>query len=84
MGSFVPFGGFFSSPSEIKSPLSCSNKSFTRCHSCDEKYEQEVADILNVGPATLASDHHASLPWSQKAGVESDQGLDATKVCYDY
>lgn len=81
MGSFVPFGGFFSSPSECKSPLSCTNQSFTRCHSCDQKYEQEVADILKVGPVTSACGSHTSLPWLQKASVEIDQGLDVEKVC---
>ncbi|KAI9091594.1 hypothetical protein K1719_028037 [Acacia pycnantha] len=79
MGSFVPFGGFFSSPSEFKSPLSCTNQSFTRCHSCDQKYEQEVADILKVGPVTLACGSPTSLPWLQKASVKTDQGLDVEK-----
>ncbi|KAK4278568.1 hypothetical protein QN277_016399 [Acacia crassicarpa] len=79
MGSFVPFGGFFSSPSEFKSPLSCTNQSFTRCHSCDQKYEQEVADILKVGPVTSACGSPTSLPWLQKASVEIDQGLDVEK-----
>ncbi|KAK2430320.1 Double Clp-N motif-containing P-loop nucleoside triphosphate hydrolase superfamily protein [Trifolium repens] len=46
MGSFVPFGGFFSTPSESKSPVSSTNSSFTRCDKCNEKYEQEVADFL--------------------------------------
>ncbi|XP_061347170.1 protein SMAX1-LIKE 6-like isoform X2 [Gastrolobium bilobum] len=45
MGSFVPFGGFFPTPSEIKNPASCANATFTRCGKCNEKYEQEVADI---------------------------------------
>ncbi|XP_054798882.1 protein SMAX1-LIKE 6-like [Prosopis cineraria] len=79
MGSFVPFGGFFSSPSELKNPLSCTNQSFMRCHSCNQKYEQEVADILKVSPATLASGYPTNFPWSQKASVETDQGLDVAK-----
>lgn len=84
MGSFVPFGGFFSSPSEFKNPLSCTNQSFTRCQTCNQKYEQEVADILKVAPTNLASDHSTSLPRSQKAIVDVEQGTDVAKVCYDY
>ncbi|XP_014504644.1 protein SMAX1-LIKE 6 isoform X2 [Vigna radiata var. radiata] len=47
MGSFVPFGGFFSTP-EITSPLNSTNRSFTRCDKCNENFEQEVADILKT------------------------------------
>ncbi|XP_017430405.1 protein SMAX1-LIKE 6 isoform X3 [Vigna angularis] len=47
MGSFVPFGGFFSTP-EIRSPLNSTNGSFTRCDKCNEKCEQEVADVLKL------------------------------------
>ncbi|BAT88344.1 Protein SMAX1-LIKE 7 [Vigna angularis] len=73
MGSFVPFGGFFSTTSELKNPVSCTNaSSLTRCDTCNEKCEQEVADILNVGPATSASGYSTSLPWLQKVNVETD------------
>ncbi|RZC26277.1 Protein SMAX1-LIKE 6 isoform E [Glycine soja] len=47
MGSFVPFGGFFSTP-EIRSPVSCTNAPFTRCDTCNKKCEQEVADLLKT------------------------------------
>jgi hypothetical protein len=58
MGSFVPFGGFFSTPSESKSPVSSTNSSFTRCDKCNEKYEQEVADFLKVDSSfTRCYDH---------------------------
>ncbi|XP_061374755.1 protein SMAX1-LIKE 6-like [Gastrolobium bilobum] len=81
MGSFVPFGGFFSTPSELKNPVSCTtNASLTRCDTCNEKYEQEVADIQKVGPATLASSYSASLPWLQKVNVDTDKGLDVAKA----
>ncbi|KAL2956007.1 hypothetical protein AAZX31_18G061400 [Glycine max] len=82
MGSFVPFGGFFSTPSEFKSPLSCTNaSSLSRCDSCNEKCEQEVADILKVGPATSASGYSStSLPWLQKVNVDSDRRLDVAKT----
>lgn len=85
MGSFVPFGGFFSTPSEIKTPVSCTNASFTRCDKCNEKYEQEVADVLKSDPATLASSCSTSLPWLQKVvHVDTHGGLDVAKVCYDH
>ncbi|KAK7321353.1 hypothetical protein VNO77_31917 [Canavalia gladiata] len=81
MGSFVPFGGFFPTPSEIKNPVSCTNASLTRCDKCNEKYEQEVADILKVGPATLASSFSTSSPWLQKVvNVDTHRGLDVAKT----
>ena len=83
MGSFVPFGGFFSTPSEIKNPVSCTTAPFTRCDKCNEKYEEEVADNLKVGSATLASAYSTSLPWLQKANVETHRGLDLAKVGHD-
>ncbi|KAE9594170.1 hypothetical protein Lal_00017012 [Lupinus albus] len=81
MGSFVPFGGFFSTPSEFKSPISCTtNASLTRCDTCNEKYEQEVADFLKLDPATSAKcSHSTTLPWLQKVNVDSDRGLDVAK-----
>lgn len=83
MGSFVPFGGFFSTPSESKSHESSTNASFTRCDKCNEKYEQEVADVLKVDPATLASSCSTSLPWFKKVvDVDTHGGLDVAKVCY--
>ncbi|KAK7305404.1 hypothetical protein VNO77_43310 [Canavalia gladiata] len=80
MGSFVPFCGFFSTPSEFKNALNCTNASLTRCDTCNEKYEQEVADILKVGPATSASGYSTSLPWLQKVNVDTDRGLDVAKT----
>lgn len=75
MGSFVPFGGFFSTPSDFRNP----NISLPLCDTCNEKYEQEVADNYpKVGPSTSAS---TSLPWLQKANVDSDKGLGLAKVC---
>ncbi|RDX57900.1 Protein SMAX1-LIKE 7, partial [Mucuna pruriens] len=79
MGSFVPFGGFFSTP-EIRSPVSCTNASFTRCETCNEKCEQEVADILKVGPSSLASSYSTASPWLQKVvNVDTCRGLDVAK-----
>ncbi|CAL0301689.1 unnamed protein product [Lupinus luteus] len=82
MGSFVPFGGFFSTPSEFKSPISCTtNASLTRCDTCNDKYEQEVADFLKVDPATLAKcSYSTSLPWLQKVNMDTDKGLNVAKT----
>lgn len=84
MGSFVPFGGFFPTPSEIKSHVSSTNASFARCDECNGKYELEVANTLNVNPATLTSSYSTSLPWLHK-GVRVDTcgRLNVAKVCYD-
>ncbi|KAK7289822.1 hypothetical protein RIF29_03786 [Crotalaria pallida] len=80
MGSFVPFGGFFSAPSEFKSPISCTITSLTRCDTCNVQYEQEVADVLKVGPATSACGYSSSLPWLQEVNVDTDRGLDISKT----
>ncbi|RZB80883.1 protein SMAX1-LIKE 7-like isoform X1 [Glycine soja] len=86
MGSFVPFGGFFSTPSEFKNPVSCTNASssslLTRCDTCNESCEQEVADILKVGPAATSTSVYSStsLPRLQKVNVDSDRGLDVAKT----
>ncbi|CAK8565935.1 unnamed protein product [Lathyrus sativus] len=77
MGSFVPFGGFFSTPSDFRNP----NISLPLCDTCNEKYEQEVADNYpKVGPSTSVS---TSLPWLQKANVDSDKGLGLAKTNED-
>ncbi|XP_045820175.1 protein SMAX1-LIKE 7 [Trifolium pratense] len=84
MGSFVPFGGFFSTPSDFRNSISCTNSSssLTLCDTCNEKYEQEVADNVNVvGPSTSAS---TNLPWLQKVNVDSDnRGLSLAKTNED-
>lgn len=84
MGSFVPFGGFFSTPSEFKNSLSCTTtnaSSLAQCDTCNEKYEQEVADTLKVGAATSACGYSTSLPWLQKVNVDTDhRGLDVAKT----
>lgn len=83
MGSFVPFGGFFPGPSDFKNPLSSTYQSFRRCHQCTEKYEQEVAAILNLGSTIAAADQCSdSLPsWLQIPELDSGKGVDLEKVC---
>nr|XP_048324167.1 protein SMAX1-LIKE 6 [Ziziphus jujuba var. spinosa] len=86
LGSFVPFGGFFPAPSNFRNPLNSRNQIFTRCHSCNEKCENEVASILKVGSATLvAGDKYPeNLPcWSQTAEHDTGKGVDVPKTIDD-
>lgn len=72
MGSFVPFGGFFPTPSEFRPPLTTMKQPFTRCSSCNEMYERELCVMLREGSSVSIADQYSpSLPsWLQRA--ESD------------
>lgn len=82
MGSFVPFGGFFPAPSDLRSPLSGRNQSIHRCNLCNEKYEQEVAAISKVGSTVSVADRYSeNLPsWLRMAAVDTGKGEDVVKV----
>lgn len=84
MGSFVPFGGFFTTSSESENSWINKNEYTARCNLCNEKYEQEVSTVLRgaTGPVTDQHATHLS-SWLQKAecgpsrglvGVEADEG----------
>ncbi|KAM7260421.1 hypothetical protein ACFE04_016162 [Oxalis oulophora] len=77
MGSFIPFGGFFPS-SELKNPLLSINQPVTRCHLCNEKYEQEVAAIMNVGSTSSVADKYSEnlSPWLQPSALDTSKGLE--------
>ncbi|KAG5567012.1 hypothetical protein RHGRI_002542 [Rhododendron griersonianum] len=83
MGSFVPFGGFFPSPSEIQNLLSSTNQS-TRCYLCNEKYEQEASVILKGGPTASVADQFSATvsPWLQSdmAECEASKRVDIVKA----
>lgn len=83
MGSFVPFAGFFSTPTDFKNPLSSTNRSTTLCHLCNEKYEQEVSSILKGGSTISVADQYSgTLPsWLLMAESDTNKGADAVKVC---
>lgn len=82
MGSFVPFGGFFSTTSDFRIPLNCANKSFTRCKLCTEKYEREAALIQKGGSTSSVSDQYSeSLPWLRMAELNAEKVVDVAKVC---
>ncbi|KAL4335119.1 hypothetical protein GQ457_07G017980 [Hibiscus cannabinus] len=78
MESFVPFGGFFASPSESKGSLSSSYRHVPRCHLCNERCEQEVIAISKGGFNVSVADHcRSTLPsWLQMTEVGANKGLD--------
>lgn len=84
MGSFVPFGGFFSSTSDFRAPLSGTvNQTLSRCHLCNEKYLQEVAAVVKAGSSlSLADQCSEKLPsWLRAAETELDKGtMGSSKV----
>ncbi|KAK9126082.1 hypothetical protein Scep_014928 [Stephania cephalantha] len=83
MESFVPFGGFFSSPSDLKEPFSSSPyQSLSRCRACNEKYEQEVSTILSGGCSrSVADQYQENVPsWLQMAEVNANINLNIAKA----
>lgn len=83
MGSFVPFGGFFSSPLDPKSPKRSKNQYSTCCYLCTEKFEHEVAAILKERSITSVADRCSEkLPsWLERAELDTRKGVDMAKVC---
>ncbi|XWS74804.1 hypothetical protein CRYUN_Cryun01aG0029100 [Craigia yunnanensis] len=78
MESFVPFGGFFSTPSESKGSLSSSYQHVPRCHLCNERCQQEVIAISKGGfNVSVADQCKTSLPsWLQMTELGANKGLD--------
>ncbi|KAJ8764081.1 hypothetical protein K2173_004982 [Erythroxylum novogranatense] len=78
MESFVPFGGFFSTPSEMNGGLSNSCRCPPRCNLCNEKCEREVLDVSKGSfTASITDQYHSSLsPWLQLAELGTSEGLD--------
>lgn len=76
--SFVPLGGFFPTPSDVKFPLSGSTNRVSRCHLCNEKCEQEVA-VLSDGryTASVAYQFPSSLPsWLERPELNTTRASD--------
>lgn len=70
MDSFVPFGGFFPSKSDLKSPLNGSFCCLPHCHQYGEKCEHEVFS------ASVADPYQSSLPpWLQITEFGTAKGL---------
>ncbi|KAG5237452.1 protein SMAX [Salix suchowensis] len=78
MESFVPFGGFFSTPSDLNVPLNRSCQYLNRCHLCNEKCEQEILSVSKGGfLGSVADQFQSSLPsWMQMAEIGTNKGLD--------
>ncbi|KAJ9175895.1 hypothetical protein P3X46_014401 [Hevea brasiliensis] len=78
MESFVPFGGFFSTPSELNSSLSSSNPCISRCHMCNERCEQEVLAVSKGGfIASVADQYQSNLSsWLKMTELGTNKGLD--------
>ncbi|KAL1370112.1 hypothetical protein AAHE18_01G036100 [Arachis hypogaea] len=103
MGSFVPLGGFFSTPSEFRSssstlinhnnnnsPSSSSSSSssspsstllLSRCDTCNEKYEQEMAELLNKVGHGDSGGYPTSLLWLQRD--QNKGAMDLVKINED-
>ncbi|CAN1328953.1 Protein SMAX1-LIKE 7 [Linum perenne] len=78
LGSFVPFGGFFPTSSELPSPLSSMNEQFLRCNLCTAKYEQEVAALLKT---RSSADNLPS--WLKMAEQNKGKGVDSASKIED-
>ncbi|CAL9214022.1 unnamed protein product [Arabidopsis halleri] len=86
MGSFVPFGGFFSSTSDFRVPLSSTvNQTLSRCHLCNEKYLQEVAAVLKASSSlSLADQCSEKLPaWLRAVETKEDKGTTGSSKALD-
>lgn len=66
MGSFVPFGGFFSSPYDLKGPLS-SSYHVNSSNQCNENSERQRSAFPRRGVMASVADQHRPLlsPWLQ-------------------
>ncbi|KAG6789414.1 hypothetical protein POTOM_005512 [Populus tomentosa] len=85
LGSFVPFGGFFSTPSDFKKPTNIINQAIICCHLCNANYEKDVAAILKTGsPTSVADQSSEKLPsLLQMAELDTGKAVDAVKVHKD-
>ncbi|KAK4419862.1 protein SMAX1-LIKE 6 [Sesamum alatum] len=75
MRSFVPFGGFFSLPSELESLSSSATPSSRICNLCNEKYEKEVSAVLKgVSIDSVADKQLVNLSsWLQSTEFETSR-----------
>lgn len=82
MESFVPFGGLFSAPPDLKLPVSGPLQCLPCSHQCNEKCEQEVFAASKEGFTTSSAEQYPSgLPsWLQMAALSRNKELEG-KVC---
>lgn len=87
MESFVPFGGFFSAPSDLKFPLSntfqCPPRSLQRSDNCEQ---DQVSDVSKGGfTSSVTEQCQSSLPsWLQMAALSANKGGLDVKVCLTF
>lgn len=76
--SFVPLGGFFPTPSDVKYPFGGSTNCVSRCHLCNEKCEQEVTALSDGGyTASVAYQFPSSLPsWLERPELITTRASD--------
>ncbi|KAL3530890.1 hypothetical protein ACH5RR_010212 [Cinchona calisaya] len=79
MGSFVPFGGFFSTPSDFDNSWNKKNQSTARCNTCNGKYEQEASVVLKGGSTVSVADQYSAnlSPWLQVAECNNNKLVQA-------
>lgn len=85
MGSFVPLGGFFSTPSDASIPLNGSCQHPSRCLQCDKSCEDDViAASKGVFTPPLSEQYQSSLPsWMQMTELSNFDAFDAkVSVCF--
>lgn len=84
MGSFVPFGGFFSSPLDFKNPVRSKSHYSTLCYLCTEKFEQEVAALLKLESSDSVTDQCLDnlASFDKIAALDASKGVGVAKVCY--
>ncbi|KAI4306835.1 hypothetical protein L6164_030080 [Bauhinia variegata] len=78
MESFVPFGGFFSTPSDLRAPLNGSYYSVSHCHQSDESCEPEaLAASKERFTASAADRYNSNTPpsWLQIDELGTAKGL---------
>ncbi|KAF3433416.1 hypothetical protein FNV43_RR24518 [Rhamnella rubrinervis] len=79
MESFVPFGGLFSAPTDLKLPVSGPLQCLPCSHQCNEKCEQEGFAASKEGFTTSSAEQYPSaLPsWLQMAALSPNKELEA-------
>ena len=82
MDSFVPFGGFFSSPSDLKCPLNGSYYCVPYCHQCGERCEQKVHNVSKeIFSASAVDPYQSNLPPRLQSAEHGMAKVLNIKVC---
>ncbi|MQM16834.1 hypothetical protein Taro_049798 [Colocasia esculenta] len=71
MESFVPFGGLYPVANNSVAPLITQSQPEVPCHLCNDKYDQEIAALLNEFCVSVEERWHENLPQLQKIDPNS-------------